>query len=462
MASRKPSAAELERQFTAWQRQQPKETRSARALEQCDRDMKGRQTRELRKLKRLSARDYELYHKQFQMREVLPKLDPKHLAWAKRLVWTTRGRGDFRRIEPELLYVKPQVEIRSIGVLGDERHDTFDAPDPLHVHWNILRHIVSSATHDGFVGRSLRFLVRDRHSLQYLGLLCISGDMLELTPRNDYIGWTREQHTDEHRINFLANVQTCVPTQPFGTLYNGGKLLALLALSDVVAKAWQSTYGDRLVGLTTTSLWGNDHAISMYDMLKPYWLNTKKLSPKTNGRTSGATQLLPAQELFAALKQWMKARHPRAFWDYFVAKGRDNMMLKRDNKNRALGVCYTKLGLPNALTHSGYQRGVYFAPLYTNTNEFLRNEIDKSELQPKFLNQLGDLVGAWRADEIEGKVGVAKKRLDRLDADRRWTPTPPSYYDVLATMTWQQARERFGSKSLKTGLNAQVVDTTTL
>ena len=448
-ASRKPSDAELARQFKAWQRKQPRETRSARSLARIDEDLKRRLTAELASLKRLSARDYELYHKRFQMREELPKLSSKHLAWAKRLVWTPRSKGDFRRIDPELLYVKPQVLVRSIGILGDVRNDALDPPDDLNTHWTILRHIVSSATHDGFVGRALRFLVRDRNSQQYLGILCISGDMLDLKPRNDHIGWTRQQHTIEHRINHLANVQTCVPTQPFGTLYNGGKLLALLALSDVVAKTWQDEYGDRLVGLSTTSLWGNESDKSMYDGLKPRWLNTKDLSAVTDGKTSGSTLLLPDPDLYGELRDWMRVRHPRAFWEHFVAMGSDGMMLKRDNKNRALSFCYTKLGISKKAVTSGHQRGVYYAPLYQQTNEFLRGEIDGSALRQKFPNQLSELVNVWRADLISGQPGIAKTRLNQLAAQKQWVVSQPRYYDALASLSWRQARQMFGSTSQK-------------
>lgn len=449
MTSRKPTDAELARRFKAWKRQQPSATGSAAALARLDRDLCRRVTARLSALKRLSAREYELYHKRFQMREVLPTLSPKHLAWAKRLVWTPRSKGDFRRIEPELLYVKPQVLIRSVGILGDVRNDSLDVLDDLNTHWTILRHIVSSATHDGFVGRALRFLVRDRNSQKYLGILCISGDMLDLKPRNDHIGWTRQQYTVEHRINHLANVQTCVPTQPFGTLYNGGKLLALLALSDVVARTWQDEYGDRLVGLTTTSLWGNERDKSMYDGLKPRWLNTRELSGSTDGKTSGSTLLLPDPDLYGEMREWMRVRYPRQFWEHFVATGSDGMMLKRDNKNRALAFCYSRLGVPRDLITSGHQRGVYYAPLYQQANEFLRGEIDASALRQKFPNQLSELVNVWRADLISGQPGIAKARLNQLAAQKQWVASKPRYYDALASLSWHQARQMFGSTSQK-------------
>ena len=52
----------------------------------------------------------------------------------------------------------------------------------------------------------------------------------------------------------------------------GGKLLALMCLSDEVQYQWRRQYGDVLVGVTTTSLYGKNKAggLSQYDGLK-HW-----------------------------------------------------------------------------------------------------------------------------------------------------------------------------------------------
>ena len=46
-----------------------------------------------------------------------------------------------------------------------------------------------------------------------------------------------------------------IPIQPFGYNFLGGKLM-LMITSDVIRKSWEDKYGDILVGMSTTSLYG--------------------------------------------------------------------------------------------------------------------------------------------------------------------------------------------------------------
>ena len=72
-------------------------------------------------------------------------------------------------------------------------------------------------------------------------------------------------------INHTCIGSTIVPIQPLGYNLVGGKLLALLCLSDdTVEKTWEHQYKDKLVGVTTTSLYGKTKVIplSQYDRLK--------------------------------------------------------------------------------------------------------------------------------------------------------------------------------------------------
>jgi hypothetical protein len=86
----------------------------------------------------------------------------------------------------------------------------------------------------------------------------------------------------------MANGQTIMCTQPFGRIFNGGKLLALLCSSKQVANDWKEKYGDVLVTVETTSLYGEKDS-TQYDGLRPYWINL--------GKTSGNTPIKPTNEL---------------------------------------------------------------------------------------------------------------------------------------------------------------------
>ena len=45
------------------------------------------------------------------------------------------------------------------------------------------------------IGRQLYFLVKDANSGKYLGVICMSGDFMDLTARDSHIGWDRQEKT---------------------------------------------------------------------------------------------------------------------------------------------------------------------------------------------------------------------------------------------------------------------------
>ena len=71
----------------------------------------------------------------------------------------------------------------------------------------------------------------------------------------------------------------------------GGKLIACLSTTDLIRKIWKDRYGDELVGLTTTSLYGS---YSMYNSI-PYW---KKL-----GSSKGTALIKPNDVIY---KYWLR------------------------------------------------------------------------------------------------------------------------------------------------------------
>ena len=155
-----------------------------------------------------------------------------------------------------------------------------------------------------------------------------------------------------------------MPTQPLGYSYTGGKLLAYLCLSDVVQNLWKEKYGCHLVGVTTTSLYGKAKAntLSQYDGLK-YW--------KRMGFSQGSVTYEPSVRTKSMIKDWLKKNHTRKYWEWYVALRKSGQPLKRDHKNRSYLFTFSKLGIEKKLISSEHNRGIYFARLYENTNEFL-------------------------------------------------------------------------------------------
>lgn len=64
------------------------------------------------------------------------------------------------------------------------------------------------------------------------------------------------------------NMSTCVPLQPFGFNFNGGKLLASLVFSQEVQEYFQQKYNEPLLGITTTSLYGKSIQYDRLECLK--------------------------------------------------------------------------------------------------------------------------------------------------------------------------------------------------
>ena len=326
-----------ENQYKEWKKKTPLPTASVSTPK-----LRSEIRKQLRNFREGDAATYALYHKWLEIKEFVRTRTRDELDEVYRLMWVPKGISDFRRLQPELIWVKDTVTYEAIDFWGNRRTAVIENPDTLHRHWEILRTLVSSQTHDGTIGRRLSLLVRDRKSQKYLGVICISGDMLALSPRNKSIWGANTDNRVAQKawasmIDHSANGSTIIPVQPFGSNYLGGKLLALLCLSKPVADLWKQEYGDTLVSITTTSLWASlKSGISQYDGLNPYWDNL--------GTTKGTTPLKVTDELYVKMKRWMWKNHPKEYHFKFVAKDEKGQIAERDNKNRAIEWCYKSLG----------------------------------------------------------------------------------------------------------------------
>ncbi|MGD0038606.1 MAG: Druantia anti-phage system protein DruA, partial [Bacteroidota bacterium] len=249
---------------------------------------------------------------------------------------------------------------------------------------------------------------------------------------------------------------TILPTQPFGYNYNGGKLIALLAASDVAENLWNASYPNRLIGVTTTSLYGSG---SMYDSLT-YW---KKL-----GHSSGSVKFEPGKDTFYLIKRFLLQEYPRKYWEWFVATEPGGMPLKRDNKNRALEFIYKKFNIDKELYTANHQRGIYFCHLYDNFKEFLRKEIGEDKLvrRNNFDNSVEALTNHWKEKyaykRIDSLFNIAVKSSDNstevLPENSNGQSTdnsseekveksrlnyPKLFYDDLIKLSWEETKQKY-------------------
>jgi hypothetical protein len=325
--------------------------------------------------------------------------------------WVPESPEDYLSLEPELLYTSKQDDLPEL--------------------WNTIRTFSSTMKNNSNIGRNLNFVVRDKVTKKYLGVICISSDFLDLTPRDNFIGWSRELKTQGGMINHTAIGSTIVPLQPLGYNYVGGKLLALLCLSDPVQELWEKLYGDKLVSITTTSLYGKTKAngLSQYDNLD-HWLPM--------GFTAGSVSFEPLSDTRYKIREWLKENHTRKYFEWYVAKKPSGQPHKRDHKNRSLTFTYSQLNIPKELIKSEHARGIYFAPLYDKSCEFLRGNNDGKDMKKLFDTSVESLTNLWKTKHAKPRIKQLVKK-DKVSYETL-------FYDNLIYMSWEECKEHYLSQ----------------
>ena len=288
-----------------------------------------------------------------------------------------------------------------------------------------LRVFTHTMKNSNNIGRNLHYIVEDEVTKKYLGVVSITSDFLDLGPRDAFIGWGKDEKT-YGMVNHTAIASCIAPVQPFGFNYVGGKLLALMCLSDTIRSDWERHYGDTLAGVTTTSLYGNTKTggLSQYDNLK-YW--------KKMGFTQGKVTFSATRQTNEMMVNWLKKHHTRKYFEWYVALRDSGLPLKRDHRNRSFAFIYSYLKIPVKIRETAHQRGIYFAPLFQNTNEFLRRET--KDLVPYFDSSEEALGELW-------KKKYARQRINSLVKNDRVSDSI-LYYRDLAFMSWEEAKEKY-------------------
>lgn len=380
---------------------------------------------ELTYVSAMDVREYTLFQKWCEIQEKYPTITVNDLWEGEKKVladekqrraieevkanfWVQKDPDDYLKIEPELVYTNKEDDLPEL--------------------WNTIRTFSSTMKNNSNIGRNLNFVVRDKNTKKYLGVICISSDFLDLTPRDNFIGWSREIKTQGAMINHTAIGSTIVPLQPLGFNYVGGKLLALLCLSNPVQELWEKLYGDKLVSVTTTSLYGKTKAggLSQYDNLD-YW--------QPMGFTSGSVSFEPLRETRYLIREWLKKNHTRKYFEWYVAKKPSGQPHKRDHKNRSLNFAYSQLDIPKELIRSEHARGIYYTPLYDKTCEFLRKECEVKDLTKSFDTSVEHLVDIWKQKH-------AKPRIKQL-VKKNNVSTESLFYDDLIYLTWEEAKAKY-------------------
>jgi len=408
----------VEEQWEKWS-----ETNPSSKFEHIDEgNMKEVLIKDLTYASKIDVREYTLYQKWCEVKERYPVHD----------VSTLFGQ-EMQMVDPEQRKLVDKVKK---NFWMPESPDDYEKLKPIMVlsngpdaeRWNAIRTFSSTMKNNSNIGRNLFYILTDEVTGKYLGVICISSDFLDLTPRDNAIGWSRDIKTQQHMINHTAIGSTIVPLQPLGFNYMGGKLLALMCLSDTVQKDWKRQYGDTLVGVTTTSLYGNTKSggLSQYDGLE-HW--------NKMGFSSGSVAFEPSRATKKLVFDWIKENHTRKYFEWWEAKNQQGLPLKRDHKNRSLNFAYSKLGIPKELIRTEHQRGIYFSPLYNNTNEFLRKEITDESLVKSFDTSEEALANIWKTKYAKGRIRQLQKKNN--------VSYETLFYDDLIELSWEETKTKY-------------------
>jgi hypothetical protein len=294
--------------------------------------------------------------------------------------------------------------------------------------WTVLRYYCSSAEYNQAPGRFIKFLMVDDVSGKVLGISSIASDVISISDRDKYLGWTPEDKLKHKMLKHSAIGTTIVPTQPFGSNFLGGKLIAALVTSGVVREEWEKpeigqSNPSKLVGMTTTSLYGG---FSMYNSLK-WW--------KPVGMSKGKISIKPYEKGYHDWHQWLKQ---------FKKDDYEKAMTQKENvsgpvtgaKMRVLSMIFQACQIKQSDYCHGFCRGVYYSCFYENTKEFLCNKITEDELiiKPLFKGDVNEIVSWWKPRAIS--------RYQKLKSEGRLNPNK-LFYNIMTGMDYEEAKIKF-------------------
>ena len=287
--------------------------------------------------------------------------------------------------------------------------------------WIITRRLIHSMEFTANPGRNVKFYVKDKVSGKVLGMICLGSDVTSLGVRDELIGWNKENKFKEGKLNHTAIGTTICCVQPLGFNMLGGKLVAQMVTSKVVRDTWKKLYGQTLVGISTTALYGIH---SMYNGI-PQW--------KTLGETKGKISLKPDDSFYDTWHQWLKEHKTEDYKRVTTSKTGQPVT---GIKQKIIQMIYKELDIKRAKYEHGFKRGCYFANIYQNGKEFLRSEINEDQLviRNMFDRDIEYIDSWWKRKAI--------KRYEKLLEQNKIKPEK-LFYSGMINISWEEAKEKY-------------------
>ena len=295
--------------------------------------------------------------------------------------------------------------------------------------WTYLRRMIHTMSWTANPGRNVKIFIKDRTSGKLLGLVSLASDVTSMGVRDNYIGWKKEDKFVNGKLNYTTIASTIVCTQPLGYNFLGGKLTAMMTTVPEVREFWKRKYGQTLIAVGTTSLYGIH---SQYNGIPHF---------KTLGESAGKISLKPDDEFYEPWHQWIKQNraewYEKAITNERIRNGKSMGTGKGASgpvsgiKQKILGQIFKECGIKQTAYHHGFRRGVYLAMMYENGPEFLRSEIEESELvmKKKFVEGQENINKWWKRQ--------ATKRYSKLHDAGKLKTEHLFYLDGIGT-TWEE------------------------
>ena len=123
--------------------------------------------------------------------------------------------------------------------------------------------------------------------------------------RDEYIGWDKKSKIEKKRLNNIGIALRLFQFNHLDTICYWENYWILCG-SEKIRKDWKDRYGDELVGMTTTSLYGT---YSMYNSI-PMW--------KKVGSSNGKIIIKPDDDHYLFWNDWVKKNYKDEFYQRLI------------------------------------------------------------------------------------------------------------------------------------------------
>lgn len=353
-------------------------------------------------LKKMTVQEQTLYKKWQEMNKggKMSKIKKKLLPYEKNL-WKPTDIYNLDLTIKEIMDLEPYVVIATSGKGVTE--------------WVNYRKLIHTMEWVANPGRNMKFWVKDKKTDKVLGQICLGSDVTSIKVRDEYIGWGKVNKFNQGKLNCTAIATTICSTQPGGFNMLMGKLVASLTTCKTIRDAWENKYGNKLIAVGTTSLYGIN---SMYNGIPHF---------KTMGETTGKVRLKPDDSVYLPWNKWLKDNHPNEHKKAISATG---------PKQNVINKVFKHCGIKASDYDHGFKRGVYLAMMYENGCEFLRGEITENDLKLKlkFQQDVPYTEKWWKKKAV--------RRYQKLHEENRIKPENLFYWDMI-DMSWADSKEKY-------------------